>query len=58
MFMLFSAYDLSLSFNFLDTFSGMCETFDFSLKNVQNCFGLCLREVQIELVYSIRLTCN
>ena len=52
--MLFSAYDLLFpfpSFNCLDTFPGMCETFDFNLKNDQNRFGLCLREVQIELMF-------
>ena len=57
--MLFSAYDLLFpfpSFNCLDTFPGMCETFDFNLKNDQNRFGLCLREVQIELMYSLRLS--
>ena len=39
------------SFNCLDTFPGMCETFDFNLKNDQNRFGLCSREVQIELMF-------
>ena len=59
--MLFSAYDLLFpfpSFNCLHTFPGMCETFDFNLKNDQNRFGLCLREVQIELMYSLRLSRN
>ena len=59
--MLFSAYDLlfpSPSFNCLDTFPGICETFDFNLKNDQNRFGLCSQEVQIELKYCLRLSRN